>query len=98
MKTFPDPAQRSFCEGSYFKMSWFPSVPWSLGHHRHKAQVGPPTSRRERARLMILDLDHMDDGGMYVWAGIIALVAVVGGVVVAIAWQRWKDSKKARGE
>ena len=47
---------------------------------------------------MILDLDHMDDGGMYVWAGIVAVVGVVGGLAVTIAWQRWKESKKARGQ
>ena len=45
---------------------------------------------------MNLDLDHMDDGGMYVWAGIIAVLAAAGGYAVTLAWQRWKDSRKAR--
>lgn len=47
---------------------------------------------------MQLDLDRLDDGGMYVWAVILAVLGLAGGLAIAIAWQRWKDQKKSRGE
>lgn len=46
---------------------------------------------------MELDLDHMDDGGMYVWAVILTVVGLAAALGIAIWWQRWRDQKKARG-
>lgn len=67
----------------------FPGWPWGI-----YPQSPCPLARV--ARFVELELDRMDDGGMYVWAAILAVLAIVGGVVVAVWWQRWRDEKKSR--
>lgn len=41
-----------------------------------------------RALLLQLDISKMDDGGMYVWAGILTVVGLVASYLIALAWQR----------
>ena len=50
-----------------------------------------------RALLLDMDLDHMDDGGMYVWAGIVTVVGLLASYGIALAWQRRK-AKRQRQE
>src|SRR5438552_935005 len=92
-ENFPRPCSLRFCEVSYFKMSWNPGGPLGRqGRASTKSLAGPRVEA-----LVQLDLDHMDDGGMYVWAVILAIVGLAAGYGFAILWQRWKDQRKARG-
>lgn len=45
---------------------------------------------------MDLSLRDMDDTGMWVWAGILTAVGLVASLVIAVAWQRWKDRKSKK--
>lgn len=47
-----------------------------------------------QALLLDLDFDRMDDGGMWAWAGIVAVLSLAFSYGVAIAWRRWKESRK----
>lgn len=42
-----------------------------------------------------LEVDHMDDTGMYVWAGILTAVSLALSFVVAVWWQKRKEEQKA---
>lgn len=42
-----------------------------------------------------LDPDRMTDTGMWAWAAILTLVSLAASYFVAVAWQRWKDKKRA---
>lgn len=41
-----------------------------------------------------MDPDKMTDTGMWIWAGILAVLGLVASFFVAVAWQRWKDKKR----
>jgi hypothetical protein len=41
-----------------------------------------------------LEIDRMDDTGMYVWAAILTVVILAASYAVAIGWQRWRAAKK----
>ena len=45
-----------------------------------------------------LDFDHMDDGGMYAWAVILAVVGLAAAFGIAAWWQRWKDARRKARE
>ena len=56
-----------------------------------------------RALLLQMDVGKMDDGGMYVWAGILTVVGLVASYLIALAWQRrnrgaQKTREQARDE
>ena len=61
-----------------------------------KAMGGSRACRPMRALLLELDLNDMDDGGMYLWAGILAVVGLAASFGIALAWQRWKGARKQR--
>lgn len=44
--------------------------------------------------LSSLDLENMDDTGMYLWAGILTAVTLAISYGVAVWWQRWRATKK----
>jgi hypothetical protein len=44
-----------------------------------------------------MDFDHMDDGGMYVWAGIMAVAGLAASYLIALAWQRRKARRQKDG-
>lgn len=47
-----------------------------------------------RALALEMDFDHMDDGGMWVWAGILAAVGLAASYLIALAWQRRKARRQ----
>lgn len=36
----------------------------------------------------------MSDTGMYLWAGLLTVVALVASYFIAGAWQRWREGQK----
>ena len=50
-----------------------------------------------RALLLNLAPGDMDDGGMYLWAGILTVVGLAASYVIAIAWQKRKARKQRDG-
>ena len=42
-----------------------------------------------------LEPDRMTDTGMWIWAGILTVASLVASYFVAVAWQRWKDKRRA---
>lgn len=47
-----------------------------------------------RALLLIMKPGEMDAEGMFVWAGILAVVGVAASYGIALWWQRWRASRK----
>ncbi|GEM_PF-6075522 len=41
-----------------------------------------------------LDIDNMDDTGMYVWAAVLTIAGLAASWGIAIAWQRWRAARK----
>jgi hypothetical protein len=38
-----------------------------------------------------MDLDNMDDSGMWLWAGLLTIVALAASLGIAVWWQRRKN-------
>ena len=42
-----------------------------------------------------MDPIKMTDPGMWIWAGVLTAISLAASYFVAIAWQRWRDKKRA---
>lgn len=40
-----------------------------------------------------LEIDKLDDSGMYIWAGILAVVGLVASFAIAVWWKRRKTAQ-----
>ena len=107
MKTSPVPARSGALRHSYFNVSWNPSGPrWRapLGTRclpgvaatnvMTRAGRGAAVPVAPADLLSSMDLDNMDDTGMYVWAGVLTVAFLVVSWFVAVAWQRWRAAQK----
>lgn len=98
MKTVPssllDPGLSAL---SYFKMSCFPresSAPGRQGREVATANVmGPLPGRRSVGLLDSLEVDHMDDTGMWLWAAILTVVGLGASWLIAVWWQKRKERR-----
>lgn len=41
-----------------------------------------------------LEVDHMDDTGMYIWAGVVTLASLALSFLVAVWWQKRKEKER----
>ena len=42
-----------------------------------------------------LEPDRMTDAGMWIWAVILTILSLVTSYFLAVAWQRWKNRRRA---
>ena len=95
MKTFLVPAQVVALLDALFLPVAVPS--WAPGTRGEGAAKALGTLRcrvNVDALLLVMTPGEMDEAGMYVWAGILAVVGVGASYGIALAWQRWRSSQK----
>lgn len=94
MRTSLFPARARPLRTSYLVVARFPSGPWDAVARR---LFSPGAVAVDVAGLADLDAAKMTDFGMWVWAAILTVLGLVAAFIIAVAWQRWKDSKKQEG-
>jgi hypothetical protein len=43
-----------------------------------------------------MDINNMDDTGMWLWATLLAVAGLAISLAIAIGWQRWRDAAKKK--
>lgn len=94
MKTFRVPAQPIPLRQSVFLPVAVSGGP--AGEGCAKALGWSGGGRVVQALLLDMSLSEMDDNGMWVWAGILALVSLAFSYGVAVLWRRWREGQKRR--
>lgn len=95
MKTFLVPAYAVLSVTPYFYLSRFPrGRAGRLADRPQRPWGRQVVGSTMQAPALVMQPGEMDAAGMFVWAGILAVVGVAASYGIALWWQRWRASQK----